>query len=77
MASMDGRNNRTQFFGKQARFFVNKFEAELPIGTRNGISQNIINCISVICNFKNISRKNTILGRCKKRKYFVIKHLRF
>ena len=33
------RNNRTQIFGKQARFLVNKFEAELPIGTRNGISQ--------------------------------------
>ncbi len=33
------RNNRTQIFGKQGRFWVNKFEAELPIGTRNGISQ--------------------------------------
>lgn len=33
------RNNRTQIFGKQARFLVNKFEAELPIGTRNGIFQ--------------------------------------
>ena len=33
------RNNRTQIFGKQAHILVNKFEAELPIGTRNGISQ--------------------------------------
>ena len=33
------RNNHTQIFGKQARFLVNKFEAELPIGTRKGISQ--------------------------------------
>ena len=33
------RNIRTQIFGKQARFLVNKFEAELPIGIRNGISQ--------------------------------------
>ena len=27
----------TQIFGKQAKFLVNKFDAELPIGTRNGI----------------------------------------
>lgn len=27
----------TQIFGKQAIFLVNKFDAELPIGTRNGI----------------------------------------
>ena len=56
---------------------VNKFDAELPIGTRNGISQNITNCISVICNFRNVSPKNTFWERCKKRKCFVIKHLRF
>ena len=29
----------TQIFGKQAKFLVNKFDAELPIGTRNGILQ--------------------------------------
>ena len=28
----------TQIFGKQAHFLVNKFDAELPVGTQNGIS---------------------------------------
>lgn len=60
-----------------ARFFVNKFEADYLLAHGMAFLKNIINCISVICNFKNISRKNTILGRCKKRKYFIIKHLRF
>ena len=34
-----GFKKYTQIFGKQAEFLVNKFDAELPIGTRNGISQ--------------------------------------
>ena len=40
-------------------------------------SKNITYCISVICNFRNVSPKNTFWERCKKRKCFVIKHLRF
>ena len=40
-------------------------------------SKNITNCISVICNFRNVSPQNTFWERCKKRKCFVIKHLRF
>ena len=44
---------------------------------RTEFLENITNCISVICNFKNVSRKNTLLGEMQKRKYFIIKHLRF
>ena len=32
-----GFKKSTQIFGKQVIFLVNKFDAELPIGTRNGI----------------------------------------
>ena len=49
------------------------------VGQAHGMafSKNITYCISVICNFRNVSPKNTFWERCKKRKCFVIKHLRF
>ena len=56
----------TQIFGKQAKFLVNKFDAELPIGTQKSISQffNYL-FISGLHIYKVLTRKTRFLKRSK------------
>ena len=56
----------TQIFGKQAKFLVNKFDAELSIGTQKSISQffNYL-FISGLRIYKVLTRKTRFLKRSK------------